>query len=254
MKLTLAKANKMMEENNGNLNLYGMNISQLPDGLQVGGSLNLRGTNITALPDGLQVGGWLNLRGTNITALPDGLVVANDLYIRNTKITALPNDLTVGGKIHTDDYALATPPHVLRDGDYVEGKYIYADGILTSIKKTRKVRGYTLYVGKMPNNNVVSDGVHFVHCATLRDGIADLAFKAAKNRGAEQYKGLTLDSELTAEEIITMYRIITGACRQGTARFVASLGELKDRYTVREAIEITKGQYNSERFAEFFGG
>ena len=142
----------------------------------------------------------------------------------------------------------------MRDGDYVEGKYIYADGILTSIKKTRKVRGYTLYVGKMPNNNVVSDGVHFVHCATLRDGIADLAFKAAKNRGAEQYKGLTLDSELTAEEIITMYRIITGACRQGTARFVASLGELKDRYTVREAIEITKGQYNSERFAEFFGG
>lgn len=49
-----------------------------------------------------------------------------------------------------------------------------------------------------------------------------------------------------------MYRVITGACRQGTARFVASLGELKDKYTVREAIEITKGQYNADRFKAFF--
>ena len=204
------------------------------------------------MPDGLQVGGSLDLEGTQITALPSGLVVKDDLYIRDTKITALPDDLTIGGEIHTDDHALATPPHVLRDGDYVEGKYIYVDGILTSIKKTRKVQGYTLYIGQLPNNNVVSDGTNFAHCATLRDGIADLAFKTAKDRGAEQYKHLTLDSELTAEEIITMYRIITGACRQGTAHFVASLGELKDKYTIREAIEITKGQYNADRFKQFF--
>ena len=255
MKLTLQKAERLMAENNGNLRLAYSKYTSLPDNLQVGGWLDLEGcTSITSLPDNLQVGGWLDLRGTSITALPDGLVVAGNLYINETNISSLPNDLTVGGEIHADDHALATPPNVLRNGDYVEGRYIYVDGILTSIKKTKKVQGYTLYVGRLANHNVVSDGTHFAHCATLRDGIADLAFKSAKDRGAAQYKGLTLDSELTAEEIITMYRVITGACQQGTARFVASLGPVRDTYTIREAIEITKGQYNADRFAEFFKG
>ena len=79
-----------------------------------------------------------------------------------------------------------------------------------------------------------------------------LLFKYAKDRGMEQYKGLSLDTELTADEMITMYRIITGACRQGTETFVNSLGKLKDRYTIGEALEITKGQYGAKQFAGFF--
>ena len=50
-----------------------------------------------------------------------------------------------------------------------------------------------------------------------------------------------------------MYRIITGACRQGTQRFIDSLGELKEAYTVREIVEMTKSQYGAEKFKEFFG-
>ena len=51
-----------------------------------------------------------------------------------------------------------------------------------------------------------------------------------------------------------MYRVITGACRQGTDAFVQSLGEkLKERYTIRECIELTVGQYGAKRFAEFLG-
>ena len=64
---------------------------------------------------------------------------------------------------------------------------------------------------------------------------------------------MSLDTELTVTEAVTMYRIITGACRQGSERFVQSLGDLKEKYTIRECIELTKGQYNSEKFAEFFG-
>lgn len=52
--------------------------------------------------------------------------------------------------------------------------------------------------------------------------------------------------------MVTMYRIITGACRQGSESFVKSLGELKERYTIREAIQITSGQYNAGKFKEFF--
>ena len=141
----------------------------------------------------------------------------------------------------------------LKDGDYVPGRYLYADGILTHVKQRVEVDGYTLYIGKIKGKNVVSDGTHYAHCNKLRDGIADIAFKRAADRGADQYKGLSLDTSLTVDEAKTMYRIITGACRAGTDAFVESLGDtLKERYTIREMLKITKGQYNAERFAEFF--
>ena len=144
-------------------------------------------------------------------------------------------------------------PHKLKDGDYVAERYIYCDGILSHIRAVKKVDKYTVYVGKIHGRNVVSDGTHYAHCDKLRDGIADLAFKTAIDRGADQYRGMSLDTELTVPEAVTMYRIITGACRQGSEQFVKSLGQLKETYTIRECLEITKGQYNADKFAKFFG-
>ena len=184
-----------------------------------GGSLYLGGTGITALPDNLTVGGYLDLRDTGITDKQK-----ERLKVKN-----------------------------LRNGDYVAGRYIFCDNMLTYVKKAKQVGVYTLYIGKIPGRNVVTDGTNYAHCDKLRDGIADLLFKAARDRGAEQYKNMSLDTELTVAEAVTMYRIITGACRQGSENFVKSLGELKEKYTIREAIELTKGQYNAEKFAEFFG-
>ena len=225
----------------------------------MGGWLDLRGTQITALPEGLTVGGWLDLRGTQITALPEGLTVGGWLDLRGTQITALPEGLTVGGDLDlsgtqiTDKEKERRKVKRLREGDYVEGRYLYVDGIFTHIKKKKLVGAFTLFVGKIKGKNVVSDGVNYAHCNTIREGISDLLFKSARNRGAEQYKGLSLDTELTVEEMVTMYRIITGACRQGSESFVSSLGELKEKYSIREAIALTKGQYNANKFAEFFG-
>ena len=223
MKLTLEKANEMMNKSGDYLDLRGCTgLTSLPDGLTVGGSLYLRGcTGLTSLPDGLTVGDYLDLSGC----------------------TGLKQKLEERRKVKK-----------LHDGDYAPGRYLYADEILTHIKKTKNVGSYTLYIGKISGRNVVSDGKNFAHCDNLRDGIADLAFKAAKDRGADQYKGMSLDTELTVEEAVTMYRIITGACRQGSQAFVDSLGDsLKEKYTIMECIELTRGQYNSERFAEFFG-
>ena len=75
--------------------------------------------------------------------------------------------------------------------------------------------------------------------------------------GADQYKGLPLDTVVSLEEAKTMYRIITGACSRGTEAFAESLkqqGKLQSEYTIKEMLEVTKGQYNSERFSEFFWG
>lgn len=237
----------------GSLDLCDTQITSLPDNLTVGGSLDLCGTQITSLPNNLTVGGLLDLRGTPITSLPDNLTVGGWLDLRNTPITSLPDNLTVGDKVYFTAEQIKYDNHrKLKDGEYVLNRYLYADGILTHVKGKKSIKGYDFYIGKIKGKNVVSDGTHYAHCSTLREGVADLLFKSAKDRGAKQYSHLTLDSEVTAEDAITMYRVITGACRQGTQRFVDGLGKLKDKYTVREIINITQGQYNSEAFREFF--
>ena len=216
MTYTLEQLNKMMEKSGGSLYLRGTQISSLPDNLTVGGSLYLRNTQISSLPDNLTVGGSLNLRDTLIR------------FSERQKVKSL------------------------RDGDYVPGNYLYADGILIHVKRKRTFGKYTFYQGKIKGHNVISDGEHYAHCKTFKDGVLDLEFKRAKDRGSEQYKELKLDSEVTKDEAITMYRIITGACRAGTEQFLSTIKEFKDKYTVRELIEITRGQYGAESFKSFF--
>ena len=237
--LTLEHAEYMMKINDGNLNLSYTDIQTLPDNLTVGGWLYLIGTQIQTLPDNLTVGGWLYLIGTQIQTLPDNLTVGGWLDLSGTQIKYKEQERRkVKG---------------IKNGDYVAGKYLFVDNIMTQVKNKKTVGQYTVYVGKIKGKNVVSDGVHYAHCDKIRDGIADLLFKTAADRCAEQYKNLSLDTELTVAEAVTMYRIITGACRAGSEDFVNSQRNLKEKYTVRECIELTKGQYNAEKFAEFFG-
>ena len=203
-----------------------------------GGGLDLRGTKITALPDDLTVGGGLDLRGTKITALPDNLTVGGSLYLSGTGIIDIAKEKS---KVKS-----------LYDGDYKEGRYVYCDGILTHIKKLKKIGKYVYYVGKISNRNVIYDGKYYAHCASFKDGVADLNFKSCKDRGADQYRGLQKESIVSYEDAVTMYRIITGACKAGTEAFLQTLKEKKQKYTVAEIIEKTKGQYGSETFERFF--
>lgn len=181
-----------------------------------------------------------------------------DLWLNS--LTSIPEGFspTVGWSLHLDgltpkDRAKALKQtRKLSDGDCVPYKYIFADGILTHIKREKKVGKYTLYVGEIPNNNVVTDGQRFAHCRNFRDGIEDLAFKAAKERGAGQYKSIDVSKPIPLSEAVQMYRVITGACRAGTQAFMSSLEGLKDAYTVAEMIDITKWQYGSTVFADFF--
>ena len=234
--------------------LNGTPISSLPDNLTVGYNLYLKDTKITSLPDNIKVGGGIYLSGTPITSLPDNLTVGGDLCLNYTQITSLPDNLTIGGEILSGGNRIKNRDHYkrLRNGDYVEGEYLFADNILTHVKRAKKIGEYTFYVGKIPGMNVVFDGKYYAHCKTFSEGVRDIEFKRASDRGSDQYRSLTLDSEVSKDEAITMYRVITGACRQGTESFVSSLRDAKDRYTVREMISITQGQYGSRTFAEFF--
>ena len=238
MKYTKAELEKMMERNGGGLDLNGCTgLTQLPDNLTVGGGLYLSGcTGLTQLPDNLTVGGWLDLGGcTGLTQLPDNLTVGGGLYLSGC--TGL-----------TDKYK----PRKLKNGDYKAGRYLYADNILTHIKRVKKIGKYYYYIGKIRDKNVIFDGKHYAHCKSFSDGVKDIEFKNAKERGAEQYKKLKPSDTVTKDDAITMYRVITGACRAGTDGFVDSLGKTKDKYTIAEIIEITKGQYGAAVFENFF--
>ena len=176
-------------------------------------------------------GGWLDL--SNLTSIPEGFnpTVGGSLYLRGltAKYTQLEN------------------------GIYVPEKYLYADDMLTHVKRTKKIGDYTLYVGKIPGQNVLFDGTNYAHCKTVQEGINDLAFKSAADRGAEQYRGIDRTKPMPLAEAATMYRIITGACSQGTQRFIDSQGDaLKETYTVNEIIELTNGQYGGDAFRRFF--
>ena len=141
---------------------------------------------------------------------------------------------------------------ILKNGDYVAGKYLYCDDMLIHVKRKKKIGDYTYFVGKIAGMNVIFDGENYAHCKSFKDGVNDIEFKKAKDRGADQYKGYTMETVVTAEEAKTMYRIITGACKAGTEHFVSSLQKVNKTYTVRELIDITEGQYRSEIFKNFF--
>ena len=168
-----------------------------------------------------------------------------------TSLLGLPDGLTVGDCVYSD-FPVEGQYTKLKNGDYALNRYLYVDGILTHVKARRKLGKYILYSGKIPGRNVVYDGTYYAHCESLRDGVADLAFKHAKDRGTEEYKGYSLESVVPFKKAVSMYRVITGACRQGTDQFINSLPKVKNSYTIREMIELTEGQYGSERFKDFF--
>ena len=252
------------------LDLSYSSITELPNVLSVSGNLNLSDTEITKLPERFTVGGNLDLRNSKIKEVPNDLSVGGTLDLSDTPVTKLPEKLTVGGDFYLDENIklnetqkiggmiygrklISNENNKLSEGECKEGKYLFTDGILTFITGKKKVKGYTYYKGVFKNKNVLYDGKNYAHCKNFKQGVQDLLFKAAKDRGAEQYNNLTLDDVVSTSDLITMYRVITGACLQGTEIFVESLGnKLKNEYTIKEAIELTNGQYGSNVFKNFF--
>lgn len=189
------------------------------------------------LPDGLTVGGWLDLSGC-------------------TGLTALPDNIKIGGGVFSDNDALLNPADdiafSLKDGVYVPGRYLFADGIFTHVAREKKIGEYTYYIGKIKGKNVVFDGNNYAHCKTFSEGVLDLSFKSDQDRGAEQYSALTVDSVVSKDDAITMYRVITGACKAGTEQFIGNLPEVKPEYKIAEIIDMTRNAYGGEKFRNFF--
>ncbi len=210
-------------------------------GLNIEGSLDLRGTQITALPDNLTVGGSLYLGGTQITALPDNLTVGGSLYLEGTQITD-EDAAKIRNKPIPEDFMLT----------WQGGKYVSVDGVFSEVVSHKGDIYRTRQIGKERVEYLVTDRKDkWAHGSTLEAARADLIYKIG-SRDKSVYADLTLDSVLPFEKAIEAYRVITGACSAGTRGFVERLEAVKDKYSIREICDLTKGQYGNGEFVQFF--
>jgi len=219
--------------------LLGVKI-EIKDGkFHYGGSLDLRGTQISVLPDNLTVGGSLDLRGTQISVLPDNLTVGGSLDLEGTQIS---DESKVNRNIDENSFF-----------EWRNKKYVKADGIFSKVISHKRNVYKIQKIGSTKETYLVTDGNgKFSHGETIKEAKDDLIFKIS-NRDKSDYKGLTLESKMSFEKAIECYRIITGACSFGTKDFVSNrLISKKKEYTIAEMIEVTKGEYGSSTFQNFF--
>lgn len=184
-------------------------------------------------------------------------VYAGDLDLRGTGITSLPDGLTVGGDLDLRGTSIMNTAHVNRKMlDFIEwknGEYIKADGLFSKVLSRKGKVRIIQQIGKNNTAWLVTDGNgKWAHGDTLEQAKNDLVYKLS-HVGKSAYASYTLDTEVTFEQGIEMYRAITGACAFGTKHFVEThLPVKKEKYTVSEIIALTKGQFGSETFSQFF--
>ena len=234
--------------------LYLSGLTSIPEGFNptVGGSLDLRG--LTSIPEGFNptVGGDLYLDG--LTSIPDGFNPTVGGYLDLDGLTSIPEGFnpTVGGYLDlrglTSDYTKLIGPVIWGD------KYIKADGIFTEIIS---VRGRVFRVKKLCKEKVfylVTDGNgKYAHGDSLSEAREDLIYKLNSDVNKDDFKDLKLTDKLNFEQAIACYRAITGACGFGVKGFVErNKIDKKEKYSVKEIIKLTKGEFGSEVLKKFF--
>ena len=182
-------------------------------------------------------------------------------YLYLSSVTSIPEGFnpTVGGDLDLSSGskyigAKVEIPYIPARYLWRNKEYIKVDGIFTKIISER---GNVMRVQRIARKEIeylVTDGDgRWAHGATLKEAKESLIYKIT-SRDTTKYKSWSLSTEITHAEAIEAYRTITGACSFGTRYFCEMiLGDnKKDKYTVSEVIELTKGQYGADSFKAFF--
>jgi hypothetical protein len=265
--------------------LYASNsaLAKLPKGLKVKSTLSISNTNITEIPDDCEFKS-LNISGTKVTKLrdnltldsliadnsylkeiPKNLVVFNTFCISKTPFTVLPYDclsyfVSCDFKLNDERYEKNIfDTYLLKDEivhiNHPSGReFLHVDGIFSEVVEKKGDVYHVCNGVNKPISYVVTDGNnHWAHGKTLEEAKQDLMFKI-NNRDKSDYEKLTLDSELTFNEAVVCYRVITGACKLGTQYYLEHRlpKPHKEKYTIKEMIELTKNEYGGDTFREFF--
>jgi len=136
---------------------------------------------------------------------------------------------------------------------WLERGYVRADGITHRLVEHKKMRGIDVFKVKNFHDEVsfvVKKGDLFSHGDTLKKAKEDLKYKIS-SRDTSEFKRWKITEAKPVEDMIRAYRSITGACEFGVKSFCSSK-RLKKKYTVKEVLKMTEGQYGSSEFKKFF--
>jgi len=128
---------------------------------------------------------------------------------------------------------------------------IEVDGIKSAIlnKKNNVYKIWNLSDDKT-SYLIEKDGI-YSHGETIKKAKESWIYKNS-TRDTSQYENMDINTKLDFSEIVKMYRAITGACEGGCKYFVEQNNVKIKKYTIKEIIELTKGQYGNNEFKEFF--
>lgn len=259
------------------LHLYDTPITELPECIkEVYGELDISNTKVTKLNDNLVVYGHLVLDNTEIKELPEGFITGEHLF-KNHKLSnctdlhkkcasfSLFRGCNLGQYKPEEDYHIVssyTSDRVYFEPNYKDaylfenenGKYIKFYDIFGKIVEQR---GNVYHIKRDKSGKItylVTDGEgRWSHSYILEVAKADLIYEITK-RGEDFYKDLTLDSELSFQDAILCFMIITGACLFRDKDFIGELlnENKKDSYAIKDIIELTKDAHGNEYFKDFF--
>ncbi|MCW8922556.1 MAG: hypothetical protein OQK69_02835 [Gammaproteobacteria bacterium] len=161
--------------------------------------------------------------------------VGGGFLCANNQLTTLPDDFPHINKLNGDIYK------------YQGELWSFFDGIKKKVIKHRK----NIYYLEGGIVCIYHNGV-YAHGENLKEAREALIYKFS-NRDTSKYNNMKLDTILTFEQAIEMYHAITGACSLGIRDFVENrLNNKKKEYSIKDIIEITKGEYNNNMVLEFF--
>ena len=141
--------------------------------------------------------------------------------------------------------------------EWLSRGYVHADGISKKLKSKKQIGEIEVFEAyefpKTKTSFVVKRGETFSHGETVEKAIEDLRYKISDRDTSKFNQWKTdLDQVVSLDDAIKAYRIITGACEMGTKQFVNSI-QVPEKLTPRSIIEITKGNFGSDKFKDFLG-
>ena len=186
-----------------------------------------------------EVGGSLDLG--SLTSIPDGF------------------NPTVGGYLDLGSeqkYIGSNVPDINVGVDFIsweDDKYILVDGMFTEVVKKK---GNVYHIKELTKDKVfylVTDGSgKWSHGDTLKEAREDLIYKIS-DVDLSELKSIPKDKKLSFSEAISCYRKITGSCSFRIKQFVKEKNISKrKKYSIVDIIKLTKGNYGSLDFVNFF--
>ena len=222
---------------------------------EVGGYVYLKGATV---PDNFlakctSIGGYVDLEGATV---PDNFLakctsIGGSVYLEGATV---PDNFLAHCK--TEDRNCPAKEITKRAlfSSFLKKGYIFADNILAKLLSKKTCNSTSVFkvviAGKIEASYVIEKNGIYSHGATVQEAKASLIFKIS-DRDTSKFESWDLDTEITAEEAIASYRVITGACEFGVKHFCEDK-DLSKKYTPREIVELTRGSYGHETYSAFF--